>query len=63
MSPLKWHAGMLCRAGLIDPGHVYDILPEIISALNVFSLGFCVFLYLKVSARRAAACARSCSCR
>mmetsp|Transcript_698 Transcript_698/g.2050 ORF Transcript_698/g.2050 Transcript_698/m.2050 type:complete len:485 (-) Transcript_698:720-2174(-) len=35
------------RTGLFDPGHVYDILPEIISALNIFSLGFCAFLYLK----------------
>ena len=36
------------RLGWFDPAHVYDIMPEIISTLTVFSLGFCVFLYLKV---------------
>lgn len=41
---------MRCRSGAFDPAHVYDILPEIISALNVFSLAFCAFLYLKVRA-------------
>ena len=35
---------------MFDPAHVYDILPEIISALNIFSLAFCAFLYLKVRA-------------
>lgn len=37
------------RMGWFDPAHVYDIMPEIISTLTVFSLGFCVFLYFKVS--------------
>ncbi len=36
------------RTGLFDPAHVYDILPEIISALNIFSLALCAFLYVKV---------------
>lgn len=36
------------RLRWFDPAHVYDIMPEIISTLTVFSLGFCVFLYLKV---------------
>lgn len=38
------------RVGVFDPAHVYDILPETISTLTIFSLGFCVFLYLKVGA-------------
>jgi hypothetical protein len=36
------------RLGWFVPAHVYDIMPEIISTLTVFSLGFCIFLYLKV---------------
>lgn len=33
--------------GIFNPGHVYDLLPEIIAALNIFSLAFCAFLYIK----------------
>ncbi|GLD95750.1 hypothetical protein PINS_up004428 [Pythium insidiosum] len=32
---------------LYNGGIVYDYLPEIISALNVFSFAFCLFLYIK----------------
>ena len=37
------------RFGIFDPAIVYDHLGEILSALVVGSLVFCVFLYLKVS--------------
>jgi len=31
-----------------SPARVYDLFGEILSALNIFSLLFCVFLYFKV---------------
>ena len=38
----------LCRCGVIDPARIYDLMGEILSALNRFSLGLCAFLYIKV---------------
>lgn len=35
------------HAELYNGGVVYDSLPQIISAMNVFSFGFCVMLYVK----------------
>ena len=37
-----------CRVGVIDPSRIYDLMGEILSALNRFSLGLCAFLYVKV---------------
>lgn len=39
---------MLRRLQWFNPARVYDLFPEIIAALNIFSLAFCVFLYVKV---------------
>ncbi len=36
------------RLQLFSPARVYDLFGEILSALNIFSLIFCAFLYLKV---------------
>ena len=33
---------------LFSPSRVYDLFGEILSALNIFSLLFCAFLYFKV---------------
>lgn len=33
---------------VFSPARVYDLFGEILSALNIFSLLFCVFLYFKV---------------
>ena len=33
---------------LFSPSRVYDLFGEILSALNIFSLVFCAFLYFKV---------------
>ncbi len=45
-----WLTGTSCCARFqwFDPARVYDLFPEIIAALNIFSLAFCVFLYVKV---------------
>ena len=37
-----------CRTGLWNPGRVYDLFGEMLAALNLFSLLFCVFLNVKV---------------
>ena len=37
-----------CRFQWFDPARVFDLFPEIIAALNIFSLAFCVFLFVKV---------------
>ena len=36
------------RLGLFDPARVYDLFGEILAALSLFSLLFCLFLYIKV---------------
>lgn len=36
------------RMQWFNPARVYDLFPEIIAALNIFSLAFCVFLFVKV---------------
>ena len=41
-------ASCCARFQWFDPARVYDLFPEIIAALNIFSLAFCVFLYVKV---------------
>ncbi len=33
---------------LFSPSRVYDLFGEILSAMNIFSLLFCAFLYFKV---------------
>ena len=33
---------------LFNPARVYDLFGEILAALNIFSLLFCAFLYVKV---------------
>ena len=38
------------RTGAFSPARVYELFGEILSALNLFSLAFCCFLYVKVSA-------------
>ena len=35
------------RAGVFSPARVYELFGEILSALNLFSLAFCCFLYVK----------------
>ena len=47
---VAWLTGASCCARFqwFDPARVYDLFPEIIAALNIFSLAFCVFLYVKV---------------
>ena len=39
---LGWHFK------LFSPARVYDLFGEILSAMNIFSLFFCAFLYFKV---------------
>ncbi len=39
--------GLSHGAGLFSPAIIYDHLGELLGALNVFSLAFCLFLYLK----------------
>ena len=35
------------RTGVFSPARVYELFGEILSALNLFSLAFCCFLYVK----------------
>ena len=35
------------RTGVFSPARVYELFGEILSALNLFSLAFCCFLYAK----------------
>ena len=35
------------RLGAFSPARVYELFGEILSALNLFSLAFCGFLYAK----------------
>ena len=35
------------RTGAFSPARVYELFGEILSALNLFSLAFCCFLYVK----------------
>lgn len=41
------------RLGAFSPARVYELFGEILSALNLFSLAFCGFLYAKARPRRA----------
>ena len=36
-----------CRLQLFNPARVYDLFGEMLSALNIFSLFLCLFLYFK----------------
>jgi hypothetical protein len=46
---LTWmHSRRFCRLGLFQATLVWDHLGEVFSALNIFSLLLCVFLYVKV---------------
>ena len=36
-----------CRLQLFNPARVYDLFGEMLSALNIFSLCLCLFLYFK----------------
>ena len=40
------------RCGAFSPARVYELVGEILSALNLFSLAFCCLLYVKVRAVR-----------
>lgn len=42
------HPWRFCRLGLFQATLVWDHLGEVFSALNIFSLLLCVFLYVKV---------------
>ena len=43
--PLDYLSG--CRLRLFNPARVYDLFGEMLSALNIFSLFLCLFIYLK----------------
>ena len=47
---LGWHFK------LFSPARVYDLFGEILSAMNIFSLFFCAFLYFKVPSLPSPAC-------
>lgn len=37
----------LCSMGWFDPARLYDIFAEVLSVLNIFALGLCVFFTIK----------------
>ena len=41
---------------VFSPARVYDLFGEVLAALNIFSLAFCLFLYFKVGLRLQKAC-------
>ena len=49
------------RLGVFSPARVYELFGEILSALNLFSLAFCCFLYVKARPGSAWRPPRSCS--
>lgn len=49
-SPVLHRHADFYRTGLWNPGRVYDLFGEMLAALNLFSLLFCVFLNVKVRA-------------
>ena len=45
-------APMDCRLGVFEPARVYDLLGERLAALNIFSLLWCLGLYIKACSLR-----------
>lgn len=39
---------VFCRLNWFQPGRVYDVLGELLSVLNIFGIGLCVLLTIKV---------------